>query len=172
MTEAMAPSTAVPSSEEALPMQEAKDNALTDAIEKIIIACEGRKDARSAVFEASKKKDTTAVVDKSTASGVALLEGGGSLSSHEIAKLFRLCTVVSSSASSKSDDATFGFGAVDGELLASLFSLLEEHVRSAAHVDLVNEACQALEPLQNGEVGKMTIDKVSHVRKDTMICDS
>lgn len=155
-------------------MQEAKDNALTDAIEKIIIACEGRKDARSAVFEASKKKDTTTVDcdDKSTASGVALLEGGGSLSSHKISQLFRLCTVVSSSASSKSDDATLGFGAVDGELLASLFSLLEEHVRSAAHVDLLNEACQALEPLQNGEAVKMTIDKVSHVRKDTMICDS
>lgn len=152
-------------------MQEAKDNALTDVIEKIIIACEGRKDARSAVFEAP-KKDATTMDGKSTASGVALLEGGGSLSSHEIAQLFRLCTVVSSSTSSNGVDATLGFGAVDGELLASLFSLLEEHVRSAAHVDLVNEACQALEPSQSGEAVKITIDKVSQVRKDTMICDS
>ena len=167
MTETMTPSAAVSSSEKALPVQEAKDNALTDVIERIIIACEGRKDARSAVFE-----DTITMEDKSAASGVALLEGGGPLSSQEIAQLFRLCTVVSSSTSSNSADATLDFGTVDGELLASLFSLLEEHVRSAAHVDLVNEACQALEPPQSGEAVKMTIDKVSQVRKGTMACDS
>lgn len=161
MTPTMAPSAVALAEEDAIPIQQAKDNALGDAIEKIIIACEGRKDARSAVFEAS-KKDT--MDDQSSASGAALLDGGGSLSSNEIAHLSRLCTAVSSFTLSDRNDVARGFGAVDGELLASLFQLLEEHVRSAAHVDLVNEACQALEPSESGESVKITIDEVSRGR--------
>jgi hypothetical protein len=157
MTATMAPSAVALTHDDAIPMQEAEDSALTDAIEKIITACEGRKDARSAVFEASENGTTDF---QSSASGAALLEGGGSLRSHEITQLSRLCNAVSSSTSSNSNDATLGFGAVDGELLASLFPSLEEHVRSAAQVDLVNEACQALEPPPDGEAVKMTIDKV------------
>jgi hypothetical protein len=156
----MAPSAVALANEDAIPVHDAKDNALKDAMEKIIIACEGRKDARSAVFEAS-EKDTIDDHDQSSASGASLLEGGGSLSSNEISQLSRLCTAVSSSTLSNSNAAALGFGAVDCELLASLFHLLEEHVRSAAHVDLVNEACQALEPPESGEALSMTIDEVS-----------
>jgi hypothetical protein len=162
MTATMAPSAVALSNEDTRTMQEAKDNGLKDAIEKIIIACESRKDARSAVFEAS-ENDTMNV--QSSASGAALLEGGGSLSSNAIAHLSRLCTAVSSSTLPKSNDTAQGFGAVDGELLASLFHLLEEHVRSAAHVDLVNEACQALEPPESEQSMKMTIDEVSRGRR-------
>lgn len=160
MTATMTPSAVALANEDAIPIQRSEDNALKDAIERIIIACEGRKDARSSVFEAS--KNDTLGNGQSSASGAALLEGGGSLSSNEIAHLSRLCTTVSSSMLSNSNDAIpRGFGAVDGELLASLFHSLEEHVRSAAHVDLVNEACHALEPPDGGESVKITIDEVS-----------
>lgn len=142
-----------------VPMEEDKSDPLVDAIEKIIIACEGRNDSRSGVFEASKKK--AAATDRSSA-----LEGGGSLRSQELAQLSRLCAAALSPASKGNADK-LDFGNVDGELLASLFLLLQVHVRSAAQVDLVSEACQALEPQKsdngNQEGKKMTMDKVRPV---------
>jgi len=134
-----------------------KSDPLTEAIEKIIIACEGRNDSRSAVFEAS--------ADKKATTG-AYHSGGGSLRSQELAHLSRLCAVVASPLANVNADK-LDFAIVDGELLASLFQLLEEHVRSAAQVCLVSEACQALEPAKSEseslEEKKMTVDKVRPV---------
>lgn len=138
-----------------VPMEEEKSDVLTEAIEKIIIACEGRNDSRSNVFEAPSDKKNDAAIDRS---------GGGSLRSQELAQLSRLCTAASSPTMSIHAER-LDFGVVDGEVLASLFQLLEEHVRSAAKVDLVGEACQALEPRKSEneslEETNMTVEKVS-----------
>lgn len=152
-----------------------KSDVVTDAVEKIVGACEGRNNARSAVFEATQgaaaaDADTgTSAEGKPVSSATSALEGGGPLRAQEIAQLSRLCTSLSSSSlSSGMEDGnnSLGFGAVDGDLLvSSLFPLLQEHVRSAAQVDLVNEACKALEPGDNSDAGenatKMTVDEVS-----------
>ena len=138
-----------------VPMEAEKSDPLTEAIEKIIIACEGRNDSRSSVFEAPSDKKA---VDRT---------GGGSLRSQELAQLSRLCTAASSSPSTSFNAEKLDFGAVEGEVLASLFQLLEEHVRSAAKVDLVGEACQALEPgkseNESVEEKNMTVEKVSPI---------
>lgn len=141
-----------------VPMEEDKCDPLTDAIEKIIIACESRNDSRSGVFEAGKKKAAT---ERSHA-----LQGGGPLRQQELTHLSRLCAAALSPVSNV-HGGKLDFGAVDGALLANLFSLMEEHVRSAAQVDLVSEACRAMEP-QKGENGAqegkaMTMEQVSPV---------
>ena len=86
------------------------------------------------------------------------------LTSTEIMQLSRLCTAFSLPASSNGNSSNTGFGAVDGDLLASLFPLLEAHVVSAAQVDLIGEVCQALGPGSNndgdGEHATMTINQV------------
>ena len=142
--------------DEPVAMEVDQSDALAEAIEKIIITCESRNDSRTSVFEASSAKKET---DRS-----GCVQGGGSLRSQELAQLSRLCAAVASPMAS-SNGADLDFGAVEGDLLASLFSLLEEHVRSATLVDLVGEACQALEPAkkdgENQEGKNMTIDKVS-----------
>lgn len=140
-------------------MEEDKSDPLTEAIEKIIIACEGRNDSRTGVFEAV-ASDKQAATDRSA--------GGGSLRPQELAHLSRLCVAAISSPTSNVNANKLDFGIVDGELLTSLFSLLEEHVRSAAQVDLVSEACHTLEPQKKNEnesleETKMTMDKVRSV---------
>lgn len=135
---------------------DSKSDALSDAIEKIVIACEGRKDSRTGVFEAaaSDKKHATPTNDTTTTTG-------GSLRPQELTQLSRLCVAALSTTNE------LDFGAVDGELLALLCGLLQEHVASAAQVDLVSEACQALEPPKqknenddSSKGTKMTIEKV------------
>lgn len=145
-----------------MPMEEeVKSDPLTEAIEKIIIACEDRNDLRTSVFEGA---PTDADNNKSTNKNTT---GGGPLRPQEFAALSRLCTAT---LSTNETTEKLDFAHVDGELLASLFELVEKHVRSAATVNLAEEACRAFEPTEKieneiHEGKKMTVEKVSLERR-------
>ncbi len=74
--------------------------------------------------------------------------------------------VISCEGRKDSRTSELDFGVVDGELLALLCGLLQEHVCSAAQVDLVKEACHAIETQSQQNENKdskgtrMTIEKV------------